>query len=153
VTKILTPPSPWELPFIVKIPFYIQHSHREPPVRNFRRATPLLLLAALAAEDMVHTTVTCAPQKGHGFERLPSLSGRQVILAGSDVSSLNIARTTEMSDLASFSIFPATPDQVLASRKHSWVQWAKGMSIEDYLLRDELLEVLEHAADGKLTTW
>jgi hypothetical protein len=58
-----------------------------------------------------------------------------------------------MSDLASLSIFPATQDQVLASRKHSSVQWAKGISVEEYLQRDALLEVLEHAADGKLVTW
>jgi hypothetical protein len=55
-----------------------------------------------------------------------------------------------MSDL---SIFPATRDQVLVSCKRSWVQWAKGMSIEEYLQRDASLEVLEHAVDGKLITW
>jgi len=58
-----------------------------------------------------------------------------------------------MSDFASLSLFPATPDQVFASRKHSWAEWAKGLSIEEYLQRDALLEVLEHAADGKLITW
>jgi hypothetical protein len=32
LAKILTPPSPWEFPFKVIIPFYIQPHHREPLV-------------------------------------------------------------------------------------------------------------------------
>ena len=58
-----------------------------------------------------------------------------------------------MSQLAFLSIFPATPDQVIASRKRSSVQWAKGLTLEQYLHRDASLDVMTHAIDGKLTTW
>jgi hypothetical protein len=58
-----------------------------------------------------------------------------------------------MSELAFLSLFPATPDQVIASRKRSSVQWAKGLTLEQYLHRDASLNVMIHAVDGKLTTW
>jgi len=58
-----------------------------------------------------------------------------------------------MSDFASLSLFAATPDQVLASRKRTWVQWARGMTVEEYLYRDASMDVMDHAANGKLTTW
>jgi hypothetical protein len=41
LAKILTPPSLWEFPFKVVIPFYIQPHHREPLVQEFRRTSPL----------------------------------------------------------------------------------------------------------------
>lgn len=57
------------------------------------------------------------------------------------------------SDLASLSLFPATHPQVLASRKRTHVQWARGLTVEQYLHRDSEFDKLEHAVDGKLTTW
>lgn len=56
-------------------------------------------------------------------------------------------------ELASLSIFPATPEQIVVSRKRSFAQWARGLTEEQYLQRDAFLDELEHAANGKLTTW
>jgi len=43
LAKNLTPPSPWEFPLKVVIPSYIQPRHKEPPVQEFRRTSPLPL--------------------------------------------------------------------------------------------------------------
>jgi len=51
------------------------------------------------------------------------------------------------------SLFPATPDQVLESRRRHAPQWCRKLSIEEYLLRDQLMDGHEHASDKKLTTW
>jgi hypothetical protein len=59
----------------------------------------------------------------------------------------------KMSELATLSLFPATPDQVIASRKRTFVEWAKGMTLEQYLQRDASLDAMEHAVNGNLTTW
>ncbi|KAI0826526.1 hypothetical protein BC628DRAFT_1373016 [Trametes gibbosa] len=58
-----------------------------------------------------------------------------------------------MSIHANLSLFPATPEQVLQSRKHTATQWAKGLSVEDYIQRDVIMDEYEHAGRGKLTTW
>ncbi|KAH7914629.1 hypothetical protein BJ138DRAFT_1143545 [Hygrophoropsis aurantiaca] len=55
--------------------------------------------------------------------------------------------------LALLSLFPATPEQTIASRKRTFHQWGGGMTEAVYLKRDEIMDVLEHAADGKLLTW
>jgi hypothetical protein len=60
---------------------------------------------------------------------------------------------TNMPDLASLSLFAATPEQVLASRKGTFAQWAKTMTMEEYLHRDICMETMDHAVNGKLTTW
>ncbi len=58
-----------------------------------------------------------------------------------------------MTDFSSISLFPATPQQVTESRKRTSVQWAKGLTLEQYLERDRVMDNHEHAADGKLITW
>lgn len=55
-------------------------------------------------------------------------------------------------DLASLSLFPATPEQVLESRKRTFPQWGRGLTLDQYLRRDAAMDVHEHAK-GKLTTW
>ena len=55
--------------------------------------------------------------------------------------------------LADLSLFAATPEQVLESRKRTGVQWAVGQTLEEYLERDAIMDRHEHAADGKLITW
>ncbi len=54
---------------------------------------------------------------------------------------------------ADLSLFPATPEQVLESRIRSAVEWAKSLSLQDYIQRDVIMDKYEHAADGKLITW
>ncbi|KAF8579921.1 hypothetical protein K439DRAFT_1648335 [Ramaria rubella] len=56
-------------------------------------------------------------------------------------------------DVATLSLFLATPAQVQASRTVNHVQWGRGLSIEGYLKRSELLDIYEHAEDGGLMTW
>ncbi|KAH9852548.1 hypothetical protein C2E23DRAFT_730888 [Lenzites betulinus] len=58
-----------------------------------------------------------------------------------------------MTNFAKLSLFPATPEQVTESRKRTATQWAKGLSLEDYVQRDVIMDQYEHAAGGKLTTW
>ncbi|KAF9243790.1 hypothetical protein BU15DRAFT_86226 [Melanogaster broomeanus] len=57
------------------------------------------------------------------------------------------------SDLASLTLFPATPAQVLESRKRTWPQWGGALTEEQYLERDAQMEAMEHATDSKLVTW
>jgi hypothetical protein len=56
-------------------------------------------------------------------------------------------------ELSSLSIFQATREQVLESRRRSFAEWHKGMSLKQFLFRDEFLETQEHASCGKLITW
>jgi hypothetical protein len=51
------------------------------------------------------------------------------------------------------SIFKATREQVLESRRRSWRMWGKGMSLEAYVQREEMLDSKPHAKDGKMTIW
>ncbi|KAH9926718.1 uncharacterized protein B0H18DRAFT_932906 [Fomitopsis serialis] len=55
--------------------------------------------------------------------------------------------------LSELSLFPATPDQVLESRRRHAPQWCRKLSIEEYLLRDQLMDGHEHASDNKFITW
>ncbi|KAJ3558224.1 hypothetical protein NM688_g1052 [Phlebia brevispora] len=56
-------------------------------------------------------------------------------------------------DLSQLSLFPATTEQTLESRKRTAVEWAKGMSLEQYIERDRIMDDYEHARDGNLITW
>jgi hypothetical protein len=58
-----------------------------------------------------------------------------------------------MSIWKDLSIFVATPQQTIASRKRTHTQWGKDWSMERYLERDARLDKLEQARDGKLKTW
>ena len=55
--------------------------------------------------------------------------------------------------LSELSLFPATREQVIESRKRTAVQWGRGQSEEGYLRRDEAMDDHEHAANGRLITW
>lgn len=64
--------------------------------------------------------------------------------------------TSEMSPpvgLAELSLFPANRQQTIESRRRTHPQWSRGLSMEVYLRRDERLDELEHAKDGRMTTW
>jgi len=54
--------------------------------------------------------------------------------------------------LHSLSIFPATREQTIESRKRTAPQWKNRLSIEEYVKRDEIMDHCEHAGD-KMTTW
>jgi len=51
------------------------------------------------------------------------------------------------------SIFPATKEQILESRHQTWTEWSRGLSLEAYLQREEMLNSQPHANNGKLTIW
>ncbi|KAF9462965.1 hypothetical protein BDZ94DRAFT_1219118 [Collybia nuda] len=55
--------------------------------------------------------------------------------------------------LSSLSLFVATPEQITESRRRTCVQWARGMTQEEYLARDAFTDRFENAANGKLITW
>ncbi|KAK7683208.1 hypothetical protein QCA50_013881 [Cerrena zonata] len=55
-------------------------------------------------------------------------------------------------DLSSLSLYPATDDQKIESRRRSYVEWNRGLSLEHYLRRDELMYDDEHAREY-ITTW
>ncbi|KAG9104659.1 hypothetical protein FRC06_000423 [Ceratobasidium sp. 370] len=48
---------------------------------------------------------------------------------------------------------PASRVQEIEARTRSAVEWAKWLTLEEYLRRDEEAEVLDQAKDGKLTSW
>ncbi|OCH93350.1 hypothetical protein OBBRIDRAFT_328171 [Obba rivulosa] len=55
--------------------------------------------------------------------------------------------------LASLSLFPATREQTIESRKRTADIWKKDLTVNEYILRDETMDSHEHAAGGRLTTW
>lgn len=55
--------------------------------------------------------------------------------------------------LPELSLFLATPNQTLESRKRHAPLWRKKLSNDEYLLRDQVMEKQEHALDRKLATW
>jgi hypothetical protein len=56
-------------------------------------------------------------------------------------------------DLASLSLFPATPAQVEESRLRSWPEWGGTLDLTEYIGRYVEMDVEESAKDGKLITW
>jgi hypothetical protein len=56
-------------------------------------------------------------------------------------------------DLASLSLFRATPAQVEESRLRTWPQWGAPLSLKEYLGRYTKMDTEESATDGKLITW
>ncbi|KAL1746773.1 hypothetical protein HDZ31DRAFT_33402 [Schizophyllum fasciatum] len=58
-----------------------------------------------------------------------------------------------MTDLKDLSLYLATREQAIESRKRSFKQWNNGLSLEQYLARDVALENQENAIDGKFLTW
>ena len=79
---------------------------------------------------------------------------------------------TDSIDLSLYTLYAATPEQVLRSRKEGHVQvcltgsnhttipltnarmqWGRGSLLEDFLKREHILDVHEHAQNGRLVTW
>ncbi|KIJ68755.1 hypothetical protein HYDPIDRAFT_106999 [Hydnomerulius pinastri MD-312] len=56
-------------------------------------------------------------------------------------------------DLASLTLFPATPAQVQETRKRTWPQWGGTLTEEQYLERDNQMDVMEHSTDSKRIAW
>ncbi|KAI6032039.1 hypothetical protein BKA83DRAFT_4209212 [Pisolithus microcarpus] len=56
-------------------------------------------------------------------------------------------------DLSSLTLFPATPEQVLLSRKRTWPQWGGKLTEEQYIEKARLMDAMEHATDSRLITW
>jgi hypothetical protein len=56
-------------------------------------------------------------------------------------------------DLANLSIFPASASQARAHSERTWEDWGGGLSLEEYLKRDNALEDLPHAEGGKWIVW
>jgi len=61
--------------------------------------------------------------------------------------------TERKTDLASLSLFRATPAQVEESRRRTWPQWGGTLSLTEYLARYAELDLVEPAKDGRLITW
>ncbi|KAG1887868.1 hypothetical protein F4604DRAFT_1645640 [Suillus subluteus] len=56
-------------------------------------------------------------------------------------------------DLAALSLYPATPAQVLETRERTWPHWGGSTTLEQYLQHYERMDEMEHARDGRMTTW
>ncbi|KAG2076269.1 hypothetical protein BDR04DRAFT_1003597 [Suillus decipiens] len=56
-------------------------------------------------------------------------------------------------ELASLSLFRATPAQIEETRRRRWPHLGGTLSLEEYITRDEKMDVLEHATEGKMITW
>ena len=57
------------------------------------------------------------------------------------------------SELASLTLFRATPAQVLESRKRTWPQWGGLLTEEQYLERNTQMDAMEHAVNSRMITW
>ncbi|KZP26670.1 hypothetical protein FIBSPDRAFT_909188 [Athelia psychrophila] len=55
-----------------------------------------------------------------------------------------------MLDLASLSLYPATPEQLIETHKRSFAEWARGLSFEQYLQRDAWMDRLVHAKNSNI---
>ncbi|TBU41719.1 hypothetical protein BD309DRAFT_964638 [Dichomitus squalens] len=61
--------------------------------------------------------------------------------------------TAAQLSLADLSLFPATREQTIESRKRTLLQWGRGRSIKEYLHTEVILETREPAIDGKFVVW
>ncbi|TRM65148.1 hypothetical protein BD626DRAFT_567085 [Schizophyllum amplum] len=64
-----------------------------------------------------------------------------------------MAPTTDMEELRNLSLYPATPEQIYEYRSRMFPSWGRGHTREQYDARDNALDDLEHAADGKMVSW
>lgn len=55
--------------------------------------------------------------------------------------------------LSEISLYVATAEQTIASRKRTYAEWGRGLTLEEYLDREVVGEGEEFARDGKLITW
>lgn len=51
------------------------------------------------------------------------------------------------------SIYAATKEQILESRRRTHVEWGRGLTLEEYVAREEMLDTKPHATEGKMTIW
>jgi hypothetical protein len=51
------------------------------------------------------------------------------------------------------SIYRATKEQILESRRRTFVEWGRGLTLEEYIAREEMLDAEPHATDGKMSIW
>ncbi|KAF8801281.1 hypothetical protein BYT27DRAFT_7198350 [Phlegmacium glaucopus] len=58
-----------------------------------------------------------------------------------------------MTIFSRLSLYPATTEQTLESRKHTFHQWGRGNTLQEYLERDENTDNHEVARDGRGVTW
>ncbi|KAH9919959.1 uncharacterized protein BXZ73DRAFT_104779 [Epithele typhae] len=64
-----------------------------------------------------------------------------------------MADATPALPLCELSLYPATRQQTLDSRRRHFEQWGRGMPLEEYLRRDDVLDSDPHAANGNMITW
>lgn len=55
--------------------------------------------------------------------------------------------------LSKVSLYAATTEQIIASRKRTFVEWGRGLTMDEYLDRDAVGEGEEFGRDEKLMTW
>ncbi|KAJ7151612.1 hypothetical protein C8R46DRAFT_1166487 [Mycena filopes] len=60
---------------------------------------------------------------------------------------------SEPVDFSTLSLFRATPEQTIESRRRTQHEWGKGLTLEDHLARDASQEEFECGRDGRLTVW
>ncbi|KAJ7590695.1 hypothetical protein C8J56DRAFT_933618 [Mycena floridula] len=58
-----------------------------------------------------------------------------------------------MISLASLSLYRASPDQVIESRRRTCVQWARGATVEEYLQLNQQIDEHQVSQNGNFITW
>lgn len=61
--------------------------------------------------------------------------------------------TVMVLELSSLSLYVATPEQLVESRRRTCKQWARGLTEEDYIQNHFDMDKYDNARDGKLITW
>jgi len=56
-------------------------------------------------------------------------------------------------DVSELSIFPANAAQIHESRRRTFSEWGRGLGLEEYIAREEMLDTKPHATDGKMVIW
>lgn len=74
------------------------------------------------------------------FENLSFIRIQHPIIFDSDMS------------FETLTLVPANKEQTRETRRQTYAEWAKGLTLDEYLARETILDAAEHAA-VKLTTW
>lgn len=69
------------------------------------------------------------------------------------ISPYTTTTTRSEAMLSEVSLYVATSEQAIASRKRTAAAWGRGLTLEEYLDRDLVGEGEEFGKDGKLITW
>ncbi|KAJ7071595.1 hypothetical protein C8F01DRAFT_1111167 [Mycena amicta] len=56
-------------------------------------------------------------------------------------------------DLSTISVYPATHEQTIESRRRTQNEWSRGLTLEEHLARDAAQEHLEGSLGGRFMTW